>query len=63
MAQARALVEGRAFCVPDDIKQLVVPVWSHRVIPAGGSANGLDGGSQRGEEILREIVASVSVPI
>ncbi|MFB3129645.1 MAG: AAA family ATPase, partial [Lysobacteraceae bacterium] len=31
-AQARAFLEGRDFCVPDDIKQLVIPVFAHRVV-------------------------------
>ena len=34
-AQAMALVEGRDFVVPDDIKRLCVPVLSHRVITKG----------------------------
>ena len=34
-AQALALVEGRDFVVPDDIKRLSVPVLAHRVIPKG----------------------------
>ena len=32
-ARARALVYGREYCIPDDIKQLAVPVLCHRVIP------------------------------
>ena len=32
-ARARALVYGRDYCIPDDIKQLAIPVLSHRVIP------------------------------
>src|SRR6185437_8016392 len=31
-AQAWALLEGRRFCLPDDIKRLFVPVCAHRVI-------------------------------
>jgi len=34
-AQALALVEGRSFVIPDDIKRLAVPTISHRVIPKG----------------------------
>jgi MoxR-like ATPase len=34
-AQALALVEGRQFVVPDDLKQLAVPVLAHRVITKG----------------------------
>lgn len=32
-AQSLALVEGREFVVPDDVKRLAVPVLAHRVIP------------------------------
>ncbi len=32
-ARARALVYGRDYCIPDDIKQLAVPVLCHRIIP------------------------------
>ena len=31
-AQARAFLEGRDFCLPDDFKQLVLPVFAHRVV-------------------------------
>jgi MoxR-like ATPase len=34
-AQALALIDGRQFVVPDDIKHLAVPVLSHRVITKG----------------------------
>lgn len=30
-AQARAFYEGRDYCVPDDIKTMVVPVLAHRI--------------------------------
>ena len=31
-AQALALIEGRNYCVPDDVKRLAVPVLAHRVV-------------------------------
>ena len=34
-AQAFAVVQGRSYVVPDDIKQLAVPVLTHRVVPRG----------------------------
>jgi MoxR-like ATPase len=34
-AQALALIRGRTYVVPDDIKELAVPVLSHRVVPKG----------------------------
>ena len=37
-AQAAALVAGRQYVVPDDVKRLAVPVLAHRVIPKGLSA-------------------------
>ncbi len=61
IAQARALVEGRDFCIPDDVRDLVVDVLAHRVFvdPRSGPARG-------GEEtawILREILDRVPVPL
>ena len=37
-ARARALVDGRDYVVPDDVKQLAVAALAHRVVP--GSATG-----------------------
>jgi MoxR-like ATPase len=34
-AQALALIEGRDFVAPDDIKRLAAPVLAHRVITRG----------------------------
>jgi len=54
-AQALACVEGRDFCVPDDVKTLVLPVLAHRVVP-------VDGGTGEAEEELEEILARTPVP-
>ncbi len=58
-AQARALVDGRAFVVPDDVKALAVPALAHRVMVTGASstAAGADG-----EAVIRAIVQDVAVP-
>ena len=57
-AQALALVEGRDYCVPDDVKRLVVSVLGHRVV-----ASPLDGrGEGSGESVLRELLDEVPVP-
>lgn len=58
-AQARALIDGRSFCIPDDVKEVVIPVLAHRIIPKG------EGFGSRGmeEEVLRELVESIEVPI
>ena len=58
-AQALALVEGREFVIPDDIKRLAVPVLSHRVI----SKSYLQGGSrQKVENLIQKLVDEVPVP-
>ena len=37
-ARARALVEGRSYVLPDDVKALANPVLAHRVKVSGGVA-------------------------
>lgn len=32
-ARAFALIQGRQYVIPEDIKQLCIPVWAHRLIP------------------------------
>ena len=61
-AQARAFVEGRDFCLPDDFKQLIVPVFAHRVIVNTRYVS-TQKKSQQAEAILREITDSTRVPL
>jgi MoxR-like ATPase len=61
-AQARAFLEGRDFCLPDDFKQLAVSVFSHRVVASARHAS-LQKKSETTETVLREIVDSVRVPL
>jgi MoxR-like ATPase len=58
-AQAAALIAGRQYVVPDDVKCLAVPVLAHRVIPRGY----LHGGQREVVEALIErLVDEVPVP-
>ena len=57
-AQAWALLEGRPYCVPDDLKSLFVACVAHRVIPSPVR----DGGMASTEDVLREVLGSVEVP-
>jgi MoxR-like ATPase len=60
-AQARALVDGRDYCIPDDVRDLAVDVFSHRVQVDPRSRP-----ARSGEEsawIVREIVEQVPVPL
>ncbi len=61
-AQAMSFLEGRNFATPDDFKSLAVPVFAHRVVVSGRYSSTLKK-SQQAEEILREIVDSVPVPV
>jgi MoxR-like ATPase len=58
-AQAAALVAGRQYVVPDDVKCLAIPVLAHRVIPKGY----LHGGQRQAvESIIERLVEGVLVP-
>jgi MoxR-like ATPase len=61
-AQARAFLDNRDFCLPDDFKQLAVPVFAHRVVASARHAS-LQKKSETTEIVLREIVDSVRVPL
>ena len=58
-SQARAALDGRDFVTPDDVKELALPVLSHRLIVA---SNARLRGRTAGQ-IVRDILAGVSVPI
>jgi MoxR-like ATPase len=61
-AQARAFLDGRDFCLPDDFKQLAVSVFAHRVVASARHAS-LQRKSETTETALREIVDSVRIPL
>lgn len=58
-AQAYAALHGRAYVIPDDVKQLARPVLSHRIIAT--SATRLHGRVM--EQIIEDVLHSVSVPV
>jgi MoxR-like ATPase len=63
--QAMALVNGRDYCTPDDIKTLVVPVFAHRIIPAQsiGGGGGGEEGIEDAEALIEEILSTATVPV
>lgn len=58
-AQANALLDGRSFVVPDDIKRLVVPVLAHRLLL---KAMRRPGGADPAEAFLTEALTKINVP-
>ncbi|MGZ4826733.1 MAG: AAA family ATPase [Terriglobales bacterium] len=61
-AQGMAFLFSRAFATPDDFKSLAAHVFAHRVVVSGRFSSTLKK-SQQAEEILRDIVDSVPVPV
>jgi MoxR-like ATPase len=57
-AQARALMHGREFVTPEDVKALAEPVLAHRLV-----LHSLDGSKDRsGRSIITDILTHVNVP-
>jgi MoxR-like ATPase len=61
-AQARAFFEGRDYCLPDDFKRLIVPVFAHRVVVSSRYVS-TQKKSEQAESILGEIVDTTRVPL
>ncbi len=58
-AQAGAMLAGRGYVAPDDLKGMFLPVCAHRVMTKSYLQ---DGHAVSSEQILRDILANVSVP-
>lgn len=57
VARALALARGRSYAVPEDIRELVVPVLAHRVVVR---SDGERGGAARAlRELLRDLGVSI----
>jgi MoxR-like ATPase len=60
--QALAMVEGRDYVIPDDVKRLVIPVFAHR-IAINARASLTQRSAELSERILQEILTLVEVPL
>lgn len=61
-AKALAFVRGRAYCLPDDIKELAPVVLSHRIMLS--RSQGLRQRTyEQTEQVVRDLVESVPVPV
>jgi MoxR-like ATPase len=59
-AQSLALVSGRNYVIPDDVKTLVVPVLAHRVVGKSFLQAGEFGAA---EAIIRDLLDRIRVPV
>jgi len=57
--QAAALLDGRDFVTPDDVRDLAVPALAHRII---ARASGLAGTGDAASEAVRDVVRKLPVP-
>ncbi len=57
-AQARAVLQGRQFVVPDDVQALAAAVISHRIALRNASASALES-----TKIIEELIGQVEVPV
>lgn len=55
--KAYAALNGRNYCIPDDVKKLAVPVLAHRLQISYGYQQG-----REAENIIEEILKEVSIP-
>jgi MoxR-like ATPase len=61
-AQGRAFLDGRDYCLPDDFKRLILPVFAHRVVVSSRYVSTQKKSAQT-EAILSEILDSIRVPL
>jgi MoxR-like ATPase len=57
-ARAYAMLDGRDYVLPDDVKTLAEPVFGHRIVPTTDARIR----DRDAEEILREVLRTVPVP-
>lgn len=62
-AQSKAYYENRDYCVPDDIKTMIEAVLAHRIQVAKTFESGSLGGHHEDEEVLRQVIAEIEVPL
>jgi len=61
-SQAMALIEGRDYVIPHDVKRLAVPIFGHRVVVSTRAALA-QRKSDLGERIIEEILQHIDVPV
>jgi MoxR-like ATPase len=58
-SQALAAIKGRDYVIPEDVKEMAVPILSHRIV-LKGAAGTLEG---KNEEVVQDILNSVHTPL
>ena len=58
-SQAQAYLEGRDYCIPDDILKLIIPVIAHRIILSPEAKLS----QTKVEKVLKALIAKIQVPV
>ncbi|MGC4108609.1 MAG: MoxR family ATPase [Thermomicrobiales bacterium] len=58
-AQANAAIHGRSYVIPDDVRDLAVPVLAHRVLPTAQA----DLRGTTAADLVAEVIAATPVPV
>ncbi len=58
-AQGRAFLSGRSFVIPDDVKQMVLPILAHRLMLTAEAAMA----GKPSESIMETIAATTPIPV
>jgi MoxR-like ATPase len=61
-SQALALVEGRGYVIPDDVKRVAIPVCAHRVL-VNSRATLSPRSTETAERVIRDILTQIDVPL
>jgi MoxR-like ATPase len=61
--QARALVSGRAFATPDDVKRVALPVLAHRVLASLPGAFDVTAAGRKERDAIQRILDELPVPL
>ncbi len=59
-SQVRAVLDGREYVTPDDVKQMAIPVLAHRILLKG---HAISGGTANAETAVADILKKVPVPV
>ena len=60
-ARAAAIMTGRDYCIPDDIKPMIIPVFAHRVMLHADAYT--ETSTEDAEKVLQNIVEDIPVPL
>ncbi|MPM87880.1 hypothetical protein SDC9_134980 [bioreactor metagenome] len=57
--QALAAIKGRDYVIPEDVKELAVPIMSHRIIVK----NEINIGNNKAQSVINDILNTVETPL